>query len=666
MRPNMPVSLVSLLLTVSLAGSATLFAQGGISPPDHRKVIRAFDRAKFASGAGPAEHVVLHHPFDVRKYILELEPDLSRAYLVGTTTIECTSAVDNLDQVLLNFVGNWGITGATVDGSMALWYHDGEVLTVSLPTPKNSGDRFSIRISYRGYPNSESPEGNWYEPFYMDGRYGHTMSQPFQARYWFPCFDEPSDKAEEGCETIVRVPRGMQAAGNGLLVSAREEGGRIVYHWRHVYPIATYLISVAVGSYTVMEWSAQGVPIPIYVYPDAVSNATYDFNRLPLMMDIYAGVFGRYPFEKYGTVMIPARGHAMEHQTMTHFSDRLVTGDRRYEYITAHELAHQWWGDSLTCADYREIWLNESFATYSEITWWEGLAGPAAREQVIESLRRQYLEEDAEDRFSIYRNDYRMDRMFSATTYEKGALVLLMLRWELGDTVFYDGLREYYRRHAYGTVTTADFTAVMESVSGRELDGFFQGWIYGTGYPEYEISSYYTSIDGRQKAIVTVRQAQNDPTVFAMSLPVDPDGAGPLPPRRLWIDEKWERFEIDASEKGGPAEIVSSTWLLMTTAGGDYPEPNIKGVRNKRVRAGESSSLTVVGSDFTPVSRVLLSSKDINVDSLEINEKGDRIYLRISVPEDHRARSISLTVVNPDGDKVKKPGALKVLPPKRK
>lgn len=613
------------------------------------------------------KHFILPHPFDVRKYILELTPDLGSGYLSATVTIECRSGADFLEEVQFNFVGDWDITAVRVDDVGVQWDHDGKVLSVDFPSPANNGDKFSVRVSYQGFPANDPAMGLRYYSFYMDGYYGHTFSQPYQARYWFPCFDEPSDKAEEGCETIVTVPGRMKVASNGMLVSTRYSGSQAIFHWRHEYPIATYLISVAVGTYDVIEWSAGEIPVVVYTYPHAYSATYYDFGRTPEMLQYFSRVFGDYPFEKYGTVVVPSEsGYAMEHQTMTHWSERLLTGDRRYESVVAHELAHQWWGDSVTLADYRDIWLNEGFADYSEVIWWEQAAGPAIRDQIIETYRRQYLEEDAEDRFSIYRTDYDLRRMFSRTTYQKAALVLHMLRWEVGDEDFYEGLREYYRRHAYGTVTTPDFIDAMEDVSGRELDDFFQGWIYGAGYPEYEVSSYYTKLDGQLKSIVTVHQAQSDPTVFAMSLPLDPDGEGQMPAQRRYVSGSWAQFEFDVPNKVGKAEIKQSNWLLMTTACGDYPEPSIKGVRKKRLKVGQTHSVTIVGRGFTPVSQVKLSSKNISIESLKADTKGKRIYVDLVVPDNHKARTIDLTVINPDGDKAEKKQAFRIVQRRKK
>ena len=608
-------------------------------------------------------HEILPHPFDVRKYTLDVDPNMDTGWLDAAVTIDCLSGEDNLAQVQFNFVSDWNITRVAVGGSDTTWDHDGEVLTVDLPQPKRSGRPFSVEVEYEGFPVEIQFMSHTFSPFWIESEWVATYCEPFFARFWYPCFDEPSDKAEDGCETIIRVPEGFVAASNGLLISERREGSRQVFHWRHSYPIATYLISVTIGRYIVDEYEVDGLPIQNFLLPSSADAAIYDMGRTPEMMRYFSNLFGDYPFEKYGVAFVQHESRsfgAMEHQTMTTVAEAAVTGDRRYEIMYAHELAHHWWGNAVTLNDFREIWLNEGFATYCEALWAERGGGAALRDQAVRSFRERYLQEDQMNRYSIYRDDY--TRLFTYTTYQKAALVLHMLRWELGDDDFFAGLRRYYRDNCYGTVTTADFIEAVESVSGRELDDFFQGWIYGTGYPEYEISSYYTSVKGKLKAVVTVHQVQDDPTVFAMTLPIDPDGSGPLPTRRRWVSGRWFQFEVRAPDSAGVAEIVPTDWLLMTVAGeGDYPEPRIKKVRARSLVAGSTNSVTIVGENFTPVTRVELSSRDIEIESLTVNNNGNRIKLEIAVPEGMRPRRVSVTVVNPDGDKAKKKKALRVV-----
>ncbi len=643
------------------ADSICLAAFGDHDPSDDRSELIECS-PQYAVHLRQEDHEILPHPFDVRKYILDVEPDLSTGWLTGRATIDCLSEEDDLARVQFNFVGDWDIGDVTVDGQAATWDHDSYVLTVDLPAARRSGASFSVEVEYEGFPVQFQHESYVFSPFTIESEWAVTHCEPFYSRCWFPSFDEPSDKAEDGCETIIRVPDGFVAASNGLLISERSDGSGRVFHWRHSYPIATYLIAVAIARYIVDESVVNGIPIQNFLLPSSADAARYDMGRTPVMMRYFSDLFGEYPFEKYGVAIVPSemRGlGAMENQTITTFTENWVTGDRQRESVYAHELAHHWWGNAVTLADFRDIWLNEGFATYSEALWAELGGGAALRDQVVSYFRERYLQEDQEDRYSIYRDDY--TRLFTRTTYQKAALVLHMLRWELGDDDFFAGLRRYYRDNRYGTVTTADLIDAVESVSGRELDDFFQGWIYGTGYPEYEISSYYTKSQGGLSAIVTVHQAQDDPTIFAMTLPIDADGSGPLPTQRRWVSGSWFQFEVGAPARGGTAEIIPTDWLLMTVQEGDYAAPYIRKVRGIRLVPGTTNVVRLMGKNFTPVTRVELSSREIEIESLTVNDNGNRIKLEIAVPEGMRPRRVSVTVVNPDGDKAKKKKALRVV-----
>jgi len=223
-------------------------------------------------------------------------------------------------------------------------------------------------------------------------------------------------------------------------------------------------------------------------------------------------------------------------------------------------------------------------------------------------------------------------------------------------------LKEYYKRHIYGTVTTADFIDAMESVSGRELDPFFGAWLHGTGWPVFEVSSYYEKKGGELKAIVTVRQAQEGEYLYAMTLPIDPDGDGSARTKRIEVSGRWFQFEAGVERRSGAAKIIENDWLLMETRSGDYPEPAVKRVKKHRLRAGASATVTVVGENFTPATRVRLSNKKIDIKSVQVDETGRKIYLELEVPAFHKAKKVNLTIINPDGDRAVVKGALEVLP----
>ena len=611
-----------------------------------------------------AEHVIIDHRVDIRKYTLELEPSFSSGNLSATAEIKMKSMQDDLDYILLNFIGSWNISQVTIDNQGASYDHDGGVLKIYINDPVKKGKVFHVKISYYGRPQLASVDE--VHPFRITTTWAFSFSQPFQARYWFPCFDEPADKAEEGCDISVTVPNALNVASNGYLASITQSStDKRTHRWIHKYPIATYLIAVSINDYAVLTDNYKDIPFRWYVYPGSTGQAAYDFDRHDDMFRIFEEKFGEYPFDNYGIVMVPSTGWAMEHQSMTTTSDVLVTGTRRYESVMAHELAHMWWGDAVTLKDYRQIWLNEGFASYSEAIWAEGMGGTQARDSVVAYFDRVTRSWDNLDRHSLFIGDYNSDRLFSPTVYKKGAYVLHMLRFELGDDDFFKGLKEYYKKFKYDVAEIKDFQEVMEEVSGRDLEGFFQGWIYGVAWPRYAISSYTYEKKGKTRAVVTIKQVQDHDTIFNQTILVDPDGEGSLGASRMYIDGKWAQFEKTVGDDATDATIVDTLWLLMDYTEGDYAPPVVKKVSQKRINAGTTQEITFTGTNFTPVTKLIIDSKDVKLKSYEIAEDGESITAVLKIRKKAARQQVQYQVVNPDGDTFTKKKGFKIIPIKK-
>jgi aminopeptidase N len=457
---------------------------------------------------------------------------------------------------------------------------------------------------------------------------------------------------------IVVVPRELSVAANGRPIEVQDSGFNRIHHWRHSYPISTYLVAVAVNTYEIIEDQYGDTYLHYYAYPQLRDVAAYEFGRHGQMLKLFNEKFGAYPFDSYGSVLVPAGGWAMENQTMTFYSDGIMTGDRRYEQTVAHELAHHWWGDSVTLDDYRHIWLNEGFASFAQIVWAEYLGG-TARAQTLSAFRTSIETDDQRYRHSLYRGDY--EQLFSLTVYRKGGYVLHMLRWELGDEDFFEGLRTYHERYKFGTAVTDDFQDVMEEVSGRDLDGFFDGWVYGAGWPRFAISSYEVrTYDGTMR-IITVRQTQDDPTRFAVTLPIDPDGDGPLPTGRYYAGGNWAQFDVPVEKGSGEAFIEETDWLLMETESADYPVPSVSKIKGRRLRAGRNGRFTLTGENFTPATRVFIDSPDVTIRKIRVSGDGTEIKVRVRVASDAEKSKFGFRVVNPDGNAYERGKGLRIV-----
>ncbi|MEP7028027.1 MAG: M1 family aminopeptidase, partial [Candidatus Eisenbacteria bacterium] len=380
--------------------------------------------------------------------------------------------------------------------------------------PHAQGDQLTLAVDYSCFPTTG---------FYHYGRNDYTLVEPDEAKNWWPCYDQPSDKAT--LDLYATVPDTNSCWSNGLLLGVTPATpGFSTWHWQETHPIATYLVSVAIAKYWQWTQSAAGLPIINVAFPEDSTKAKFDYANVPAMVTTFAGLWAPYPFDKYGQATVdPFGAGGMEHQTMTTLQRQLLRGDRRYEYVWAHELAHQWWGDWVTCVDFRDIWLNEGFATYGEAQWVENFYGPAKYDSTITAHMTSALNADANFRYAIYAPP--VGYTFGTTIYKKGGVVLHMLRRILGDGPFYAGLSLYGSRYAYGTATSRDLQHAMEDASGQALDWFFDEWVFAAGIPTYQwswqtIPAADPPSPGQSDVTVFVKQVQTLAPYYKMPIPL--------------------------------------------------------------------------------------------------------------------------------------------------
>jgi aminopeptidase N len=426
--------------------------------------------------------------------------------------------------------------------------HTGDRIQIDLAGAYTWSDTLTIRVAYNGAPIQ--PFGLRFHPKVV-----YNLSEPDMARNWFPCYDEPWDKATS--EMICTVPDDRFCASNGLLVSETDNlDGTKTYHWSTRYAHSTYLTSVAISDYvTFSHWyhssPTDSMEMPYYVYPDKLADAHVSFAAAPAMMEFFSNTYGEYPFieEQYGTALAEVGG-AMENFTCTTYGQVLVTGDNHYDWVVAHELAHSWFGNSVTMADWRDIWLNEGFATYGDALWQEHIGGPAALASRMEYFKGEYFDEDATNRFPMYDPVL----MWGATVYEKGAWVLHMLRYVVGDAAFFDGIRMYYQMFAYSSATTEDLRSVFETVSGMDLYAFFDEWVYQPGYPEYRYGWYAFETGDSFHLNLAVDQVQTGAPVFTIPVEVLVTTAAGDSLVRLPVTSGNERFRLTFAAE--PTDLV--------------------------------------------------------------------------------------------------------------
>jgi len=341
-----------------------------------------------------------------------------------------------------------------------------------------------------------------------------TLSEPYGSRDWWPCRNGLDDKADS-IDIIITNPSQYTAASNGLRQSETINGPNKITHWKHRYPIATYLICMAVTNYAEFKDSVQlgdiSLPMQTFCYPESLSLFQANTPTVLGTLKYYSDVFGNYPFikEKYGHVQF-GWGGGQEHQTSTF----IVTPN---ENLMAHELAHQWFGDKITCGSWRDIWLNEGFATHLAIMDFE-----VRFPQALLDTRKSEIENITSlPGGSVWVDDTsNVNRIFDGRlTYTKGSHLLYMLRWKLGDSVFIKGMRRYFNDStiAFGFAKTDDFIRNMEAASGVDLKEFFDDWFYGQGYPSYNVQ--WTQI-GNDYVKINMSQTTSHPSVTFFPLPV--------------------------------------------------------------------------------------------------------------------------------------------------
>jgi aminopeptidase N len=415
--------------------------------------------------------------YDVQHYTLDLTVnDVATSDLEGKTTIDAR-ATQNLSSFNLDFIG-FDITSLTVNGQSAEYKRKQQELIITPSTSLAEDESFTVEVQYQGTPGEMDSiaipiQTGWIA--FEGGSF--VLSEPDGAASFYPVNDHPLDKATYTFR--VTVPKPYEVAANGTLTETTDNGETTTFTFEERDPMASYLATIDIDEFDLeLSQSEKGVPIRNYFPTGSPEAMRKLFARQGEMIDYFSDVFGPYPFDVYGSLVIDMEfGAALETQTMSIFSKSMINVDQPEgsQQVVAHELAHQWFGDSVSLADWRDIWLNESFATYAQALWTEHTRGRAALDEWI---KRTYAFVLKEQKSMSPPGEPPADQLFNAGVYYWGALGLHALRLEVGDETFFKILKTYHERFAGGNARTADFIAVAEEVSGKELSAFFDSWLY--------------------------------------------------------------------------------------------------------------------------------------------------------------------------------------------
>lgn len=466
--------LISILI-LFISFTNTLFAQ-------------EFFCAKDISFKSQEDHPLHRHDYDVKFYDITVNwyNVLKNSNRVYNGKVKLVATVDTPQTLNIIYL-NCGLTvDSVIQNNTKLNYSlSSNVLSINLDRNYTKNETFEVDIYFR---RTRTDNLGFY--YYPKGsqtleNLAYTMSQPSDARYWFPCYDFPNDKADSARLTII-VPKDNIATGNGLLVSKTIIGDSAIFVWHEPKPIASYLIAITASKYSQFNQyyiskypPYETIEIQHYQWASDSARSVYVARNLNLMMECFETYYGKYPFVKYGHSFVsPFLYGGMEHQTISTLHRNWLTSDAQSGI--AHELAHMWWGDMVTCATWKDIWLNEGFATFSEDLYREFIQGKDAYFSSMNAKANYYYSYNPG--YAIYNPPY----IFSAAiTYYKAALVLNMLRYVLGDSLFFLTLKNYREQFIYSNVITEDLKNVVNQTTNEDHSYFFNQWIYQPDHPIY-------------------------------------------------------------------------------------------------------------------------------------------------------------------------------------
>lgn len=426
---------------------------------------------------------ILTEDYDLKYARFEWAVDPSAYQIGGTVTTYFQTLEDGFSALHFDFSSQLAIDQIKYHGQNLTFTQSGDfLLTIPLPSALPASTLDSVSITYHGTPPSTG-FGSFNQGNHGGAPIVWTLSEPYGSQDWWPCKNGLTDKLDS-IDVIVTCPDGNRVASNGSLASEKMVGTNKIFHWKHRYPITPYLVAIAVTNYDHFDLNVpltDGTQLPMvnYAYPEDLQYAMDGTADLVKVLSFYDSLFVQYPFakEKYGHAQF-GWGGGMEHQTMSFVTDYSLG-------LLAHELAHQWYGDMITCGSWEHIWLNEGFATYLE-----GLA----RERFSPDIWKIWKNQKVGGITSKPDGSVKVDdttsvnRIFSGRlTYSKGAYLLHMLRWKLGDAAFFQGMRDYSNDRKYQFGLTGQLQAHLEQASGISLAEFFEDWFEGQGFPSYQV-----------------------------------------------------------------------------------------------------------------------------------------------------------------------------------
>ena len=505
--------------------------------------------------------------FDVQHYLIRTSFDRKNRTISGETTISLNPLKGGFNSFALDAADlDFESVRLEPEGTDLQFKTDGDKVFIMLPNSFSPKDLIKIRLKYSAKPkkgvyfvNAERDGGALlHEPQI------YTQGEAEESRYWFPSYDFPDDKATT--EQYLTVERDETAISNGeLFETLNNADGTKTFHYKMSLPHSVYLTSFVIGKYVKFSDSFKNIPLAVYLYPGREYLYDRVFKDTKEMLRVYEELTGiAFPYNKYDqTIVAHFELGGMENITATTLSDRDIFFSERNRFVVediiSHELSHSWFGNLVTCRNWAELWLNEGFATFMEAVWREKRYGREDYLRKIGEDRDIYFAEESQKprKHGLYNQLARPDQsIFDTTAYQKGGAVVHTLRETVGERVFWKAINLYLTKHKFGNVETPDLQKVFEDVSKKDLNWFFNQWVYGTGYPRLEIKYRYNA--GTKRLNLSVKQTQEaedlTPSAFIVPLEIEittPSGAST---EKILITKRVENFSIKLNE--APTNLV--------------------------------------------------------------------------------------------------------------
>lgn len=498
--------------------------------------------------------------YDIRYYGINVRLDFTASTIIGRIDYKIRSGVPALSAVDLNLHHQLIVDSVKVGGAAATFSRPGELLSITTPTSYGTNAEFNMSVYYHGTP-------------YFDGQQGmafgsvsgylmcYTNCEPFASRNWWPCKDYPLDKPDS-IDLYIDYPSTYKLVTAGLMISDDPNGtGRKLVHYKHRYPIATYLVALTCANFIVgnQTWTyppSYSMPVVTYTLPNATAaKNSFDTWMLPVLTKL-SDAFGVYPFvtEKAGNAHF-GWGGAMEHQTCSFYNSTFYN-----DWVIAHETGHQWFGDMITCEDFHHVWINEGLASYTE---------PIFFERYYNSLQT-YLDYMQSQKYlgpgTVYVENLQTDDIFDNNlSYDKGSWIMHMLRGVLGDTVFFQVMRDYYNsQYKYGSLTTEEFSSQVSGTVGSDMYWFFHEWVYGEGHPDYKISWECKPAASGYSLVYFIRQVQTGGTYFKMPIKTTFVTTGGSKDTVIWNQGGGEVYTLAFADSVTNIIFDPQEWILRT------------------------------------------------------------------------------------------------------